>query len=1051
MWLHHSIPTAARLVGRMLHMLVSPTPLASASATRAQVPDNTIPDPHRNGGTLFLENAWQPLLIRLLLVVAFSLHTALATAATVTLSSPALVIAFNDRGGPELLIAHPSGEALAVRADLPVFTVTDRDPQGMQTTIPLCDIRLDGPDRLIARSADGLRQVEFAISRGVRHCAWRIAALTGIATDRATLRMAFHDIGGANRLRAIDLDWMSEVRSNDRWFEYSWDHLGHPVAPGNLGGVALYVAADDADEDEALLHIWVDEQLPHPRIVGSWTLDRARAWLQAWQRRYADRSQLILEGKDLAELRAALPFAQRMQANEIYLYTQTWRSDDFWPGRNGHVHINRAVFPRGEEDLRAFSDEVAAKGMLLKLHYVSGGIGMNDAVRIGTRPDRRLASWVKGTVAQAVGADERTIAFRPSSPVPMVPGDGQKLGRPRDLPHFFAYNVVRLDDELVEVGSFEKSDSDSWLLTGCRRGACGTVMAAHAVGGDGAGLIVPYGQNFVPDNDSTLLEEMAREFAGLVERCRIANTEFDGAEIHCYDGNWGYRKFATLVYQNIPQPVAAHDSSGNAPRCNFEYRFNATRRLLRGSCPFTTGGWNAPVQLDSPARAATRMLDAHFFLSQGHYGGAQGLSRPEPMFSVSATSLGQFGLTERMLQAVTDWKAVSRLMSDEQHARLQATLTAPAAGLPDRSHHLVSPLVQVARATADGYAIVPVRVLTRIAGDIPWQLGQEHGPLGPRQFVKAGEPVELVNPDRPQVPGFIIRVLWAFAPDGSPVAVPGDGAAPAQRLASDTFTAGNDQKSAKPAGVPANLLMMPAAQQEVHHRGSSVVSRDGDRLRVVTDHAGEQGQWDPDALPSWNCRLDMTGRRGVGLEIDGDGSGATLLVQIRGNGMRDYIIPIDFTGRRWVEIPSGEIAWYQACWGWRMDTKHCDYATMGEVRLGFGYVPPHSLATVTVGRLQALAEIPVILTDPVVTIGTQRMVLKGTVESGEYLEYQGGDTVAVCDANWNRLRFLALAGPHIQVPTGPVTVMLEASSSGPKPWLEMQFTTEGDAMVVSGH
>ncbi len=1018
-------------------------------------PDGTPAARHRMGAGLPAPRSrnahGKRMLIRLLLVVAASSALPPASAAAVTLSSPALDITFNPAGGPELLIAHPGGEALTVRADLPVFTLTDRDPQGTESTIPLCDIRLAGPDRLLARSADGLRQVEFAISRGARHCAWRIAVLTGIATDRATLRVAFHDIAGAKRLRAIDLDWMSEVRSNDRWFEYRWDHLGHPVAPGNLGGVALYVAADDADEDEALLHIWVDEQLPHPRVAGPWTLDVARAWLQAWQRRFADRSQLILEGKDLAELRAAIPFAQRMQAKEIYLYTQTWRSDNFWPGRNGHVHINRAVFPRGEADLRAFSDELAAKGMLLKLHYVSGGIGMNDAARIGTRPDRRLASWVKGTVAEAVGPDERTIAFRPSSPVAMLADDGQKLGRPRDLPGFFSYNVVRLDDELVEVGSFEKTDRGSWLLTGCRRGACGTVTAAHAVGGDGAGLVVPYGQNFVPDNDSTLLEDMAREFAGLVERCHIANTEFDGAEIHCYDGNWGYRKFATLVYQNIPQPVAAHDSSGSAPRCNFEYRFNATRRLLRGSCPFTTGGWNAPLQLDSPSRAATRMLDAHFFLSQGHYGGAQGLSRPEPMFSVSTTTLGQFGLTERMLQAVTDWKAVSRLMSDEDHARLQATLTAPAPGPPDRSHHLVSPLVHVARATADGYAIVPVRVLTRSTGDIPWQLGQEHGPLGPRQYVKAGEPVELANPDRPQVPGFIIRVLWAFAPEGVISAVAGDGGAPVPHRASDTFTAGNGQKATTPAALPANLLMMPAARQEVRNRGSTAVSRDGDRLRVTADLAGGQARWDSGALPSWNGRLDMTGRRGVGMEIDGDGSGATLLVQIGGNGMRDYAVHIDFTGRRWVEIPSGEVAWYQACWGWRMDTKHCDYATIGEVGIGFGFVPPRSRAMVTVGRLQALAEIPVILTDPIVTIGTQRMVLKGTVASGDYMEYQGGDTVSVCDANWNHRRDLALAGPRIQVPTGPLTVQLDASSSGPKPWLEVQITTEGDAMIVRGH
>ena len=42
-------------------------------------------------------------------------------------------------------------------------------------------------------------------------------------------------------------------------------------------------------------------------------------------------------------------------------------------------------------------------------------------------------------------------------------------------------------------------------------------------------------------------------------------------------------------------------------------------------------------------------------------------------------------------------------------------------------------------------------------------------------------------------------------------------------------------------------------------------------------------------------------------------------------------------------------------------------------------------------------------------------------------------------------------GSACGLPTGPVTVRLDASSSGPEPWLEMQFTTEGDAMVVTGH
>ena len=80
-----------------------------------------------------------------------------------------------------------------------------------------------------------------------------------------------------------------------------------------------------ADEDEALLNIWVDEQMAHPRVAGAWTLDGARKWVMNWQRMFADRSQMILEGKTLDELRAGIPYAERIKAKEIYLFTQTWR------------------------------------------------------------------------------------------------------------------------------------------------------------------------------------------------------------------------------------------------------------------------------------------------------------------------------------------------------------------------------------------------------------------------------------------------------------------------------------------------------------------------------------------------------------------------------------------------------------------------------------------------------------------------------------------------------------------------------------------------------
>ena len=143
-----------------------------------------------------------------------------------------------------------------------------------------------------------------------------------------------------------------------------------------------------------------------------------------------------------------------------------------------------------------------------------------------------------------------------------------------------------------------------------------------------------------------------------LNRCGISHSEYDGAEIHCYNGGWGYRKFATRVYENLDHPVTAHDSTGRAPRCNFEYRLNSTRKLLAGTCPFTHGNWSAPVQLASPSRVASTVLDANFVLSQGHLGGAMGLCKPEPMFAVSDRALRTHGLSDRLIQTLLDWKAV---------------------------------------------------------------------------------------------------------------------------------------------------------------------------------------------------------------------------------------------------------------------------------------------------------------------------------------------------------------------------------------------------------
>jgi hypothetical protein len=298
--------------------------------------------------------------------------------------------------------------------------------------------------------------------------------------------------------------------------------------------------------------------------------------------------------------------------------------------------------------------------MYLALHYASGGIGLRDPLYVDQKPDRRVASWGGGRLVSAVGAADTTLIFQPA------PGVVPPAQHRPAYPDFFDWNMLRVGDELVRIGSIEPGVDGTWTLRQCRRGQGSTKASAHSQGEDVAGLLVAYGQNLVPDNDSTLLDEVAQHYAGLLNRSRVEHAEFDGAEIHCQDGGWGYRKFATPVYEALDHPTTAHDSSGSAPSAWFEYRLNSSQRLMRGSCSYTHGNYSVPVTLATPSRPATTLLDAHFSLSQGNYGGALGIEKPEPMFGVTPQVLKAHGLTDQFVEALKTWKEVCTLLTDEQ-------------------------------------------------------------------------------------------------------------------------------------------------------------------------------------------------------------------------------------------------------------------------------------------------------------------------------------------------------------------------------------------------
>ena len=969
-------------------------------------------------------------LLAALLLIPLSLRAAEG----IELSAGSFSLSFAADGRPASCRHKTDGvELLPVRNVGPGFYLKGPDTPPLRLT----KLSLPSDGRLLARSEDGAKEILFQVTRGQRHLAFRIERVEGVPPAR--LESLYFEMNAAPSVRVLDLDYMTLVDNRTDGVRVEWPEFWHRSPLDPLGGFAIYEQTGRDDEDATLLRLWAEEKLPHPKVEGAWTLDRARAWVADWQRRFADRSQLILAGRSIAELHEGVQFAHRAGIRQIYLFTDTWRTDPFWPSTDLNWAVNRAVFPRGEADLREYAEFVRGQGMYLALHYVSGGIGFRDPLYVGRKPDHRLASWGGGRLASDVAPADTALVFQPAPGV-VLPAQHRPA-----YPDFFQWNMLRLGDELVQIGAIEPKTDGTWTLTHCQRGQGSTKAAAHSRGQEAAGLLVAYGQNFVPDNDSTLLGEVAHNYAGLLNRCLVEHVEFDGAEIHCHDGRWGYRKFATRIYESLDHPTTSHDSSGRQPATWFEYRLNSSRRLMSGSCAYSHGNYSVPVVLATPLRPATTLLDAHFTLSQGNLGGALGICKPEPMFGVTPQVLRAHGLTGQFLEALAAWKDVSTMLTDAQRARINASFSHPQGATARFNHHLCSPVVPVARKADGHYEIVPIRVLTRKVGDICWQHGQEHGPISPRQFIKPGEALALENPDAAQPLQFIIHVLPAFNPQSRAnraTASP----APVEKTSTDVFTEGNGEAGLAAGGAAAeNVLLLPESSQAIRADGATSARLESDALVLTASNPGDRVKLEMEHLPSWSLAVDMTRRRGLGLWVTGDRSGALLLVEL---GNRDYVVPIDFAGRRYVEIPNGEVTWASSSWGWRMETKSNDYSQVRRAKIGVGEIPPWRQVTVKVEQLTALGEIPVALEHPVVRVGAGRLRVCGDIGSGQFLQYAGGDKAIVYDENWHRLAELPVNATSATMPTGQVGVTVSTEQAGPWPWLDVQFLTSGPPVPI---
>ncbi|MDF7823587.1 hypothetical protein P4B35_06140 [Pontiellaceae bacterium B12227] len=629
----------------------------------------------------------------------------------------------------------------------------------------LSDISTSG-DEITVSHSDGLPSFTFRIDSFDKHLAIHLVDVQGIGTNDRNWGINLYLRSNAN-VGHFSLSNIADSTSG--WSPYGigttikmeWRWLWGTLHDGRRGGFVLYDATlGGAELDAALAEVWSEQHaagtMVRPAGQASWTTNDVLAWVDAYAAQNNNMSEVELEAYSLAELyNLTDTYVFSNNIRRVKLHTKTWRGE-YWPKYHSRVNVNTNVFPAGKADLLAYANHLRANGVFLRLHSVSCGIGKHDPDYIVGGVDDRLASWGTGTLEESIDASTKTIRFRPD-PGEVVPVLGSNIAHTYPV---LLYNYVRIGDEIVKVGAFNRTDDDVWMLENCTRGFEGTDSAAHSATENMIGLYCSYGQNYVPAYDlaqtNSLMDELALEYATFVNDLQLGHLHFDGPEIHAIDF-WTSRELFNRIYSYVDHPTTS-SRVGQSISAHFEQKFSPVRD--DGSYAYFALEVGLRLEYPNRQKLTTSILDTHFHAVEGVLLGGRRVSLrcPQSGYGVSEELLASHGLSDDVLQLLRYWLEVAPVLDDADVAYIDSMMTKVG------GHYQSEDVLVLGKNGNGDYVFTPHRIMGRTSGEDPfYHIEQEWGSVPRFQEIPAGTTMQLHNPYAAQEPQVVIRVVETSA------------------------------------------------------------------------------------------------------------------------------------------------------------------------------------------------------------------------------------------------------------------------------------------------
>jgi hypothetical protein len=211
----------------------------------------------------------------------------------------------------------------------------------------------------------------------------------------------------------------------------------------------------------------------------------------------------------------------------------------------------------------------------------------------------------------------------------------------------------------------------------------------------------------------------------------------------------------------------------------------------------------------------------------------------------------------------------------------------------------------------------------------------------------------------------------------------------------------------------------------------------------------------PMTVREFSQPIDLSEHLGLGLWVYGDGGGQNINVRLESpaylaSGHTDHIVTVDFTGWRYfalAEADNGIAAVMQSYSPLANDMiqhefrNHVYYNSISKIQL----IIQGKTENLRFRTIRALPLAGTYLIDPVLQKNGQKIIFRGKVRSGHYMEYQPGGSAAVYDAAGNEISVMQPDMSSFKFLEGNNTLQFSgATESGIIPCIRITLRTNDD-------